>query len=130
VNDVDWEHVVDEIEDVGLSELRAVESYLEQILAHLLKTQTWPASESLNHWRSKIVSFQGSAERRFAPSMGRRIDLDKLYRRAVMQVTTLNDGDRPAAWPEACLLSLDAQLRRDWLALEQAFQAASVQGPR
>jgi hypothetical protein len=26
VNEVDWDHVIDEIEDVGLSELHAVES--------------------------------------------------------------------------------------------------------
>ena len=32
VNDVDWEHVVEEIEDVGLSELHAVESHLDLIL--------------------------------------------------------------------------------------------------
>jgi Domain of unknown function DUF29 len=37
VNDVDWEHVVEEIEDVGLSELHAVAGYLEQILVHLLR---------------------------------------------------------------------------------------------
>ena len=36
VNDIDWDHVVEEIEDVGLSELNAVRSYLRQILAHLL----------------------------------------------------------------------------------------------
>jgi hypothetical protein len=48
VNDVDWEHVVEEIEDVGLSELHAVASCLEQILVHLLKAQAWPTSDSLN----------------------------------------------------------------------------------
>jgi hypothetical protein len=28
VNDVDWAHIVEEIEDVGLSQLNAVRSYL------------------------------------------------------------------------------------------------------
>jgi hypothetical protein len=37
VNDIDWAHVVEEIEDLGLSELNAVHSYLRQILFHLLK---------------------------------------------------------------------------------------------
>jgi hypothetical protein len=36
VNEVDWPHVVEEIEDVGLSELNAVRSYLRQLLVHLL----------------------------------------------------------------------------------------------
>ncbi len=30
VNGVDWRHVVEEIEDVGLSQLTAVESYLRR----------------------------------------------------------------------------------------------------
>ena len=37
VNGIDWDHVVEEIEDVGLSELRMVRSYLGLILLHLLK---------------------------------------------------------------------------------------------
>ncbi len=39
VNDVDWEHVVEEIEGVGLSELNAVRSYLRLIMTHLLVFQ-------------------------------------------------------------------------------------------
>jgi hypothetical protein len=35
VDGVDWEHVVEEIEDVGLSELNAVRGYLRQMLVQL-----------------------------------------------------------------------------------------------
>src|SRR4030081_1511628 len=69
VNDVDWDHVVEEIEDVGLSELNAVHSYLDQILVHLLKLHGWPELDSEQHWRAEIVAFQTRLERRFAPSM-------------------------------------------------------------
>ena len=124
VNELDWEHVVEEIEDVGLSELHAVQSYLEQILVHLLKTQLWPAGDALNHWRAEIVAFQGSAERRFAPSMERRIDLAKLYQRAIRQVATLNGGQLPSDWPQSCPFALSALLRQDWTELEQMFQSA------
>jgi hypothetical protein len=58
VNDIDWDHVVEEIEDVGLSELHAVESYLEQLLAHLLKLRGWPEFEARDHWRGEIVTFR------------------------------------------------------------------------
>jgi hypothetical protein len=34
---VDWPNVIEEVRDVGLSELRACQSLLEQVLAHLLK---------------------------------------------------------------------------------------------
>ena len=49
VNDVDWAHVVEEIEDVGLSQLNAVRRYLRLMLVHLLKVHGWPASSSLRH---------------------------------------------------------------------------------
>ena len=42
VNDVDWEHVIEEIEDVGVSELHAVQSLLQQAIVHLLKVYGWP----------------------------------------------------------------------------------------
>jgi Domain of unknown function DUF29 len=130
VNELDWEHVVEEIEDVGLSELHAVTSLLEQVLAHVLKAQTWPDSESINHWRAEIVSFQGNAERRFAPSMRQRIDLERLYRRAVRQVATLNGGQTPPDWPSSCPFVLDDLLTQDWIALEGLFRGASADRDR
>jgi len=34
---VDWPNVIDEVQDVGLSELRACQSLLQQATTHLLK---------------------------------------------------------------------------------------------
>ena len=83
VHDVDWAHLVEEIEDAGLSELNAVRSHLELLLLHLLKLRLWPDDPSVRHWRTEIVAFQRNAARRFAPSMRGRIGLDGLYRDAV-----------------------------------------------
>jgi hypothetical protein len=111
VNDVDWEHVVEEIEDVGLSELHSVESFLDLVLVHLLKVRGWPDSPSVAHWRGEIGSFQKNAVRRFAPSMRQRIDLAKLYRDAVEQLVGVDyDGFVPLAWPVACPFTLDELL--------------------
>ena len=84
VNGVDWEHVVEEIKDVGLSELNAVRSYLRQMLVHLLKVQGWPDSPGVSHWRGEIGSLQADATQRFAPSMRRSIDLASLYGKAAL----------------------------------------------
>src|ERR1700722_17173264 len=83
VNGVDWAHVVEEIEDVGLSELHSVQSYLNLMLVHLLKIWLSPESPALNRWRGEIVAFQKNTGRRFAPSMRQRIDLAKPYDEAV-----------------------------------------------
>ena len=124
VNDVDWDHVVEEIADVGQSELHAVESYLDLLLVHLLKARAWPTSDSLNHWHAAIVAFQNNAARRFAPSMRQRVDLQALYLGAVEQVAVLNGRQSPAQWPEFCPFTLDQLLTSNWTVLKDALANA------
>jgi hypothetical protein len=124
VNEVDWEHVIEEIEDVGLSELHAVESYLELIVVHLLKIGTWPDSDAINHWRAELVSFQSNALRRFAPSMRQRLDGASAYRSAVRQVTLLNGGQRPDRWPAESPFTIEELLNDECVALEQRLSGA------
>ncbi len=85
---VDWANVIEEVQDVGLSELHGCESLLEQALRHLLKLHVWPDSQSAAHWRGEIVVFLGSARRRFSPSMRQRIDLAGIYADAFRAVET------------------------------------------
>ena len=113
VNHVDRRHVVEQIEDVGRSELNAVQSYLELILRHVLKTRAWPASDLVGHGRAEILGFQGNAEQRFTPSMTQRIDLAKLYRRAIRQVATRDGGELLPGRPASCPFTLDALLRHE-----------------
>jgi Domain of unknown function DUF29 len=111
VNEVDWEHVIEEIEDVGLSPFNAVQSYLRLMLVHLLKVHCWPESLSAGHWRGKIVSFQRDAAQRFAPSMRQRIDVDRLYEAAQEQVAVADyDGRPPLPFPPACPFTLEQLL--------------------
>ena len=53
VNALDWDNLAEEIEDVGRSQLRAVESHLVQALLHDLKVAAWPLSRDVPHWRAK-----------------------------------------------------------------------------
>jgi hypothetical protein len=127
VNEVDWEHVIEEIEDVGLSELHAVQSYLHQMLVHLLKIHGWPNNPSVGHWREEFVAFQNDAARRFAPSMRRRIDLARHYLDALEQLETANyDGVPPRAWPADCPFNLDQLFGDKRAALEQHLEAAAA----
>jgi hypothetical protein len=127
VNDVDWEHVVEEIEDVGLSELNAVRSYLRLMLVHLLKLQGWPDSPAADHWRREIACFQSDAVQRFAPSMRHRIDLASLYARALNELKdTRFDDVFPQPWPPACPVGLDELLNEDRGMLEERFTTAAA----
>ena len=130
VNDVDWEHVVEEIEDVGLSELHDVQSYLNQMLVHLLKLRGWPESLSANHWRAELVAFQKDAARRFAPSMRQRIDLPRSYADALEQFEGIHyEGTAPLPWPPDCPFTLDQLLQDKRAALEEHLRAVSPKPP-
>jgi hypothetical protein len=127
VNDVDWDHVVEEIEDVGISELNAVHSYLLEILVHLLKLRGWPELSAGQNWRSEIIGFQSNADRRFAPSMRQRIDLQQIHERALRQIEQLRYGGHTAADPLAvCPVTLDQLLSAPIEVLEAAFSAQAA----
>lgn len=125
VNGIDWAHVAEEIEDVGLSQLNAVRSLLQQVLIRLLKLHGWPNLSACNHWRAEIVTFQGDLSDRFAPSMRQKIDLEAIYKRAVRVVGRLGYGNAPAPVPPGvCPVSPDDLLIMDPEALEALFRRA------
>ncbi len=129
VNGVDWDHVVEEIEDVGLSQLNAVQSFLNLILVHLLKIASWPESEALGHWRGELVAFQKNAARRFAPSMRQRINLATLYDDAIEQLEASGlDRNQSPPLPALCPFTLDQLLVDRWDTLELRLSAAATAG--
>lgn len=123
VNGVDWAHVVEEIEDVGLSELNAVRSFLRQMLVHLLKIHGWPNDPAIRHWRVEIGAFQADAAQRYAPSMRRRISVQSLYDKARAQLKDIRyDGGPPQPWPSECPYSLNDLLREERQMLEDRLK--------
>jgi uncharacterized protein DUF29 len=114
VNDVDWANVAEEIEDLGLSELHSVESFLDLVIVHLLKVHVAPDSLSVGHWRRELVAFQKNARRRFTPSMRQRIDVAKLYAEAVEEVRAgSEDSAGSGTWPDDNPFTLDDLLTGD-----------------
>ena len=104
---VDWPHVIDEVQDVGLSELRACRSLLRQALMRLLKLRAWPASSAASHWRDEAGVFLADAEDRFTPSMRQRVELDELYAKALRLAQAATDAaGEPRPLPEACPFTL------------------------
>ena len=128
VNGIDWPNLVEEIEDVGRSQLRAVRSNLRQALVHLLKLAGWPNSAAAPHWQAETLAFLGEAGDDATPSIRNRLDLARLYADALRQVRVDRiDGTPPAALPPACPLALDDLLTDDPdpAALAQRLAAAA-----
>jgi hypothetical protein len=124
VNNLDWAHVVDEIEAVGLSELSVVNSHLRLMLLHLLKLASWPDNSAVRQWREEVAGFQAEAVQRFAPSMRQRIDLDRLHPLALKQLQAADYGHRPSARPGTCPFTLDQLLNDDVAGMERHMTAA------
>lgn len=114
VNDVDWAHVIEEIEDVGLSELSAVRSFLRQLLLHMMKLHGWPSCVACEHWRNELDVFQAEAAERFAPSMRQRLDIPALYQQVRRAVDRMRiEGRSPDPIADACPFTLDDLLSGD-----------------
>jgi len=111
VNDqLDWEHLIEEVESVGSEQLHAVESLLFQALVHMLKAQGWPLARDMENWRADARGFRAQAANRFAPSMQQRLDLAHIYRQALRSVPQTMDGQPPQPLPEICPATLDELL--------------------
>src|SRR3978361_2241399 len=107
---IDWPNIIEELVDVGRSELRSCRSLLRQALRHLLKAQAWPLSRDAPTWRADAIDFRRQARDAFTPSMRQRIEIDQLYRDALRAMPETIDGQPPLPVPDVCPLTLDALL--------------------
>ncbi|MCB8877325.1 DUF29 domain-containing protein [Acidisoma silvae] len=106
----DWAHVIEEIEDVGLSELQACRSLLTQAMVHLLRLSRSPDAEPAGHWRIETAAFLTGARRGFSPSMRQRIDLPELWKDAVYAVRAEAPRGQTPTLPDDCPWTLDLLL--------------------
>ncbi|SEO91917.1 protein of unknown function DUF29 [Methylobacterium sp. ap11] len=79
-NTLDWENIIEEVEDVGRSQIRTLEGTLQAMLVHVLKYLSAPRAQSVRSWRAEIIAFHATARRRYTRSMRQRIDWDGLWR--------------------------------------------------
>jgi hypothetical protein len=66
-SDLDMPHLVDELESMGKSQKRAIESYLKVLLLHLLNWQYQPDCRS-GSWRSSIRNSRVGIAKRLSES--------------------------------------------------------------
>ena len=106
----DWANIIEEIESVGREQMHAVESLLVQALVHDLKSEAWPLSREVPGWRAEARRFRGDAADRFTPSMRQRLDVARIYRRALRAMPDSIDGQPPLPVPTVCPVTLDELL--------------------
>jgi hypothetical protein len=105
--DLDWLNIAEEIEDVGKSQLRAVESALVLALRHMLEAEAWPLSLTVPHWQAEARLFRRQARRSYTPGMRQKINIADLYADALAAVPETIDGVPPLPVPTECPVTLD-----------------------
>jgi hypothetical protein len=68
-NEIDWDNVAEEIEDVGRSEINATLSQIDNILRHRVYLLGWPDSLSVRRWMAELEEFERQLHRTYKPSM-------------------------------------------------------------
>ena len=65
VNNMDWDNLLEEIEDMGASIKRSLDSYMQRLIEHILKLKYWHSERKRNErgWRSEVVNFRNRINR-------------------------------------------------------------------
>jgi hypothetical protein len=101
---LDIDHLIEEIESLGRSEKRAIESYLSNLLLHLLKIHYQPAKHSrswdnsIKHSKHKIgvLLKENPSLKRFLPTI-----LEEAYFTARLNAIS-ETGLKDEVFPETC----------------------------
>jgi Domain of unknown function DUF29 len=120
-NRLDVEHLAEEVEDLGKSELQGVESFVEQIIAHLLKLDYSGQAAPRSHWRAEILNVRQNINRKITPSIRRKVEraLDELYyggRQIAAAGALVHEPDLIRRLPKSCPYDWDTIWHRDVLA--------------
>ena len=116
LNELDLENLAEEVDDIGRSQRRAVESELSVILIHLLKYQFQPSKRSRS-WLDTLLEHRGRLARDFRISKSLKLhaetELDDLYQLARKR-TAVQTRLPLTTFPETSPYTLEQVLDEDF----------------
>lgn len=116
-NELDKEHLIEELEDLSRREKKTVERFLEQIIRHLLLWQYWTAEHdyNANHWQAEIMSFRTQINEDLTQNLRNHLQENqvKIYEKALNYVKQKTGYE--VDFPENCPYTLDQLLEMNWL---------------
>ncbi len=115
---LDLENLIEEIESLGKSEKRAIESNLIVVILHLLKWRYQPQKHS-NSWKSSIREHRRRIQRLLTDSPSLKNYLAEIFATcylAAKKQASDETGLSVVAFPEECPFSLTESLNEDFLA--------------
>lgn len=116
-NELDKDHLIEELEDLSRREKKTVERFLEQIIRHLLLWQYWTAEHdyNANHWQAEIMSFRTQINEDLTQNLRNHLQENqvKIYEKALNYVKQKTGYE--VDFPENCPYTLDQLLEINWL---------------
>ena len=113
--ELDLENLIEELDDLGSEKKHKVESFLQQIIRHLLLLQYWESEYDRNyrHWRAEIFSFRTQINERMTTNFHNYLsqNLTKIYKKARKYVTEKSGLNN---LPQQCPYTLAQLLDEDW----------------
>jgi len=119
--EVDWQNLIEEIEDMGNSQRDALESHLEVLLRHLLKLYCLPASNPSRKWRATVKEQRYRIGRLLKKNPSLRPLVPEMISDVYAEASDLaaddlaNDDLAGSALPVYCLWTPEQILALDWL---------------
>jgi hypothetical protein len=113
----DTDHLAEEIEDMGIRDLQPLDSRLEVLLAHLVKSRFQPEKRSSSWEKTVAVQRKGVARLlKKNPSLRRRIkmDLAENYEFAV-RLAVIDTGLPKSHFPAECPFTVEQILGPEFL---------------
>lgn len=116
-HEIDLEHLIEEIEDLGKSERRGIASQLTRLLLYLLKWQYQPQHRS-DSWLDSITDARTQIELAIEDSPSLKSypveQLEQSYQRARRQAAKQTKMPL-AVFPEECPYPFELVVHEDWL---------------
>lgn len=114
--DLDLETLVEVLENLVRDIKRSGESYLKQIIVHLLLIEYWH-SETINHrhWASEIINFRDELATDMTKNLYKHLaqERDNIYQKSVKYVV-MKTGLNKNIFPNQCPYSLEQLLNENW----------------
>jgi hypothetical protein len=116
---LDWEHLMEEIEDLGIEQRRKVCSYLRQLLIHLLLYSYWDCERAHcgNGWKVEIRNFRAELEFSLKSKTLKNYLLgqfDSVYEKA-RKIAIDKTGLPRNTFPTQCPFTIEEVLNPDFL---------------
>jgi predicted unusual protein kinase regulating ubiquinone biosynthesis (AarF/ABC1/UbiB family) len=117
LEELDLEHLIEELEELSRRDKKTVERFLEQIIRHLLLVQYWTSEYeyNANHWKAEITSFRTQINEDLTQNLRNHLreNRTKIYEKALKYVRQKTGYD--IAFPEECPYTLEQLLEINWL---------------